>query len=86
MPKRSDYAIALGLHAPPDPESARNPGRPDRSTVLRNASEGFYFQLEAFLDGWRRDGLREDDVRAALDRAKHTSLAMEQVGQLLTGR
>ena len=86
MPKRSNYAIALGLHGPPDPENSGGQRRPDRQPALRSLADGFYFQLESFLDGWRRSGLREDVVRDALDRARRTSVAMEQVGQLLTDR
>ena len=68
MPKRSGYAIALGLHAPPSPATNRNLDRPDRAVTPRNAAEGFYFQLETFLDNWRRTGMPEDVVRDALER------------------
>jgi hypothetical protein len=84
MPKRSDYAIALGLLAPPGPTSNRSSNRRDRTAP--NAADGFYFQLESFLDSWRRQGTNEDAVRAALERARHTSLAMEVVGNRLAGR
>jgi hypothetical protein len=83
MPKRSGYAIALGLQAQPNPASNRNLHRPDRAVAPPNAADGFYFQLETFLDNWRRQGMSEDVVRAALERAKHTSLAMEDVGKWL---
>jgi len=85
MPKRSDYAIALGLHAQPN-QTHRKPTPPERAEACRNAADGFYFQLESFLDNWRREGIAEDVVRAALERAKLTSLAMESVGKRLTGR
>ena len=85
MPKRSGYAIALGLHAEPGPASNRNLDRRDR-VAPRSAADGFYFQLETFLDNWRRQGIAEDVVRAALERAERTSFAMENVGKLLTGR
>lgn len=52
----------------------------------RNAIEGLYFELETFLDDWRRHGTPEDTVRAALERAKRASFAMENVGKLLKGR
>ena len=84
MPKRSDYAIALGLHGEPGPATNRSLNRRDRMTL--NAADGFYFQLESFLDSWRRQGTTEADVRAALERAEHTSLAMELVGKRLAGR
>ena len=91
MPKRSGYAIALGLHAEPGPASNRNLDRRDR-VAPRSAADGFYFQLETFLDNWRAAtrrsevGRAEDVVRAALERAERTSFAMENVGKLLTGR
>ena len=86
MPKRSGYAIALGLHAQPNAATNRNLDRPDRAALPRNAADGFYFQLETFLDNWRRRGIGEDVVRAALERSKRTSLAMEHVGKWLGGR
>lgn len=52
----------------------------------RDAFEGMYFELENFLDDRRRHGTPEDIVRAALERAKRASLAMENVGKLLKGR
>lgn len=85
MPKRSNYAIAIGLHGQPGPATISNPGRPD-AAFERKAPQLFYFQLEAFLDYWRREGIAEDVVRAALERAKQTSLAMEGVADWLKGR
>ena len=86
MPKRSGYAIALGLHGQRSPATNRNLARPGRAVVPRSAADGFYFQLETFLDTWRREGMEEDVVRAALERAKRASLAMENVGKRLRGR
>jgi predicted GNAT family acetyltransferase len=43
-------------------------------------------QLETFLDNWRRQGMAEDVMRAALERAKRSSLAMENIGERLKGR
>lgn len=86
MPKRSDFAIALGLGAPPSPAINKHLDRPDRAAAPQNAAEGFYFQLETFLDNWRRHGVAEEVVRAALERAKQTSLAMETIGQWLERR
>ena len=83
MPKRSGYAIALGLHARPDPPTTAKVNRSDRAAAPRNAADGFYFQLEAFLDERRHRGVAEEVVRAALERARRTSLAMENVGYLL---
>ena len=85
MPKRS-YAISLGLHArsiPPPKGSLENP---DPAVETQNAADGFYFHLETFLDAWRREGMGEEVVRAALKRAEATSLAMENVGKRLKGR
>jgi hypothetical protein len=45
----------------------------------------FYFELETFLDLWRRQGTAEVTVRSALERAMRTSLAMERVGQRFKG-
>ena len=56
---------------------------PDGSMKPRTAADRFYFELEAFLDEWRRHGLPEEVVRAALDRAKCFSIAMESVGKNL---
>jgi hypothetical protein len=84
MPKTSVYAVALGLNARPGP-TARNLGGPHRTVVTRNAASEFYFELETFLDTWRREGVAEDVVRSALERAKCTSLAMEDVGNWLKG-
>ncbi len=84
MPKRSGYAIALGLHGQPSPVTDRNINRPDCAEP-RNGADGFYFELETFLDDWRRQGVSEDVVRVALERAKRTSLAMEGVGEWLKG-
>jgi len=53
--------------------------------MTRNAAGEFYFELETFLDNWRREGVEEDVVRSALERAKRTSLAMEDVGKWLKG-
>ena len=53
--------------------------------MLTSAGEGFYFELEAFLDNWRRQGMPEDVVRATLERARSASLAMEGVGKRLRG-
>ena len=83
MPKRSGYAIALGLHPEPCPATKAKPDRLDRPLLTRNAADGFYFQLETFLDNWRRQGISEDVVRGALERASRTSLAMENVGKWL---
>jgi len=52
-------------------------------TLLQSAAEGFYFELEAFLDDWRRQGVPEIVVRATLERAGRASLAMESVGERL---
>ena len=54
--------------------------------MTRSPADGLYFELEAFLDNWRRRGTSEDVVRNALDRAKFVSLAMEDVGKRLQGR
>jgi hypothetical protein len=86
MPKKSQYAIALGLHAPLGPPTHRDRGRCDRAVAPRSIADGFYFQLEAFIDSRRRQGLTEDVVRTGLERAKHASLAMENVGKLLKGQ
>jgi hypothetical protein len=86
MPKRSSYAIALGLHARPIPPPKRSLKRFDAAVETRNATDGFYFQLETFLDSWRREGTGEELVRAALKRAESASLAMEAVGKRLKGR
>lgn len=83
MPKRSGFAIALGLHAQPDRATTAKVNRSKRAAAPRNAADGFYFQLEAFLDEWRHLGVAEEVVRAALERARRTSLAMENVGYLL---
>lgn len=50
----------------------------------RSVADWFYFELETFLDNWRRQGTPEDVVRSALDRAKSASQAMEDVGKRLT--
>jgi len=84
MPKRSGYAIALGVHGHGSAPN-RNVDRPDHPVVGRNIADGFYFRLETFLDTWRRQGVTEQNVRAALERAKRTSLAMEDVGKRLRG-
>ena len=47
------------------------------------APDGLYLELEAFLDTWRREGMPEDILRAALERAKRASLAIENVGKRL---
>lgn len=85
MPKRSNYAIAVGLHGQPSPAPS-DPGCTDAFLVRRNPADLFYFQLETFLDDWRREGIAEDVVRVALERAKQTSLAMEGVADWLKGR
>ena len=85
MPKRSGFAVALGLHSQPGPATKRNPDHHDRLEP-RKAADGFYFQLESFLDVWRHHGIAEDVVRDALERASRTSLAMEDVGKWLKGR
>ena len=85
MPKTSGYAVALGLSPRPSSTTPRNLESPDRAAVARNAASKFYFELETFLDTWRREGVAEDVVRSALERAKSTSLAMENVGKWLTG-
>ena len=74
MPKRSNYGIAVGLHGQPGPATNSDAGRPNTAFERRNAPDLFYFQLEAFLDYWRREGIAEDVVRAALERANQTSL------------
>jgi hypothetical protein len=86
MPKTSGYAIALGVNAQPGQATDRDRDRRNGALVDRNVADGFYFQLESFLDNWRRQGMAEEVVRAALERAKLTSLAMENVGKLLKGR
>ena len=53
--------------------------------LLLSTSEEFYFELEAFLDNVRREGVSEHIVRAALERAMRASLAMESVGKRLKG-
>ena len=85
MPKTSGYAVALGLSARSNPATPRNLEGPDRAPLARNAARKFYFELETFLDTWRREGVEEDVVRSALERAKSTSLAMEDVGKWLKG-
>ena len=85
MPKTSGYAVALGLSARPNPATPRNLESPDRAALTRNAAGEFYFELETFLDTWRREGVAEEVVRSALERAKNTSLAMEDVGKWLKG-
>jgi len=85
MPKTSGYAVALGLSARPSRATPRNLESPDRAAVTRNAVREFYFELETFLDAWRREGVEEDVVRSALERAKSISLAMEDVGKWLKG-
>lgn len=59
----------------------------ETATGLRSpeGSRAFYFELETFLDLWRREGTAEITVRAALERAIRTSLAMERVGQRFRG-
>jgi hypothetical protein len=52
--------------------------------VPRNVAECFYFELETFLDGWRRQGMSEEVVRAGLARANSASQAVETVGKRLT--
>jgi hypothetical protein len=49
-----------------------------------SVADWFYFELESFLDNWRRQGTPEDVVRAALERAKSASQAMENVGKRLS--
>jgi len=85
MPKTSGYAVAIGLNARPSRATPRNLESPDRAAVTRNAAREFYFELETFLDAWRRKGVDEHVVRSALERAKSTSLAMEDVGKWLKG-
>ena len=85
MPKRS-CAISLGLHARSIPRSKGSLESPDPAVETPNAADGFYFHLETFLDTWRREGMGEEVVRAALRRAEATSLAMEDVGKRLKGR
>ena len=48
-------------------------------------SGAFYFELETFLDLWRRQGTGEVTVRTALERAIGASLAMERVGERFKG-
>ena len=86
MPKRSSYAIAVGLHGQPGPATNGDPGRLNAAFEQRKAPELFYFQLETFLDYSRREGIAEEVVRAALERAKQTSLTMERVADWLKGR
>jgi len=52
--------------------------------VPRSVADWFYFELESFLDSWRRQGMSEDVVRAALDRANSASQAIETVGKRMT--
>jgi len=85
MPKKSSFAIALGLHAQSTPRPQRNLERFRRAGETPNAADGFYFQLETFLDTWRREGAGEEVVRDALKRAEATSLAMEDLGKRLIG-
>jgi len=60
------------------PEAAGN-------SAQASAADGLYFELEAFLDNWRRHGMAEDTVRAALERAGRASMAMENVSKRLLG-
>ena len=85
MPKRSSYAIALGLHPRPMPPPERSLKPVDAASETRTAADSFYFRLETFLDSWRREGMGEEAVRAALKRAEAASLAMEAVGKRLKG-
>lgn len=85
MPKRSSYAIAVGLYPRSDAAPKSSPEHSHRPSP-RNAADAFYFQLESFLDCWRRDGVSEEVVRAALGRAQLTSVAMEDVGRRLKGQ
>jgi len=50
---------------------------------LLPARDQFYFELESFLDNWRRQGVPEEVVRAAIERAKRASLAVEHLGERL---
>jgi len=59
---------------------------PDGALMPRSDAERFYFELEGFLDNWRRHGMQEDIVRATLERADRASVAMENVSKLLKGR
>ena len=61
-------------------------GCPDGALMPHSDAERMYFDLEAFLDNWRRYGMPEDAVRIALERAWRASVAMENVGKLLKGR
>jgi len=81
----SGCSVALGLSARPSPATPKNLESPDRAAATRNPARKFYFELETFLDTWRREGVAEDVVRSALERAKSTSLAMENVGKWLKG-
>jgi len=78
--------MALGLRA----RSFRPPKSDLECSIptgeIRKLGDSFYFQLEAFLDSWRREGIGEDVVRTALKRAEATSLAMEDVGRRLKGQ
>ena len=85
MPKTSGYAVAVGLSARPSSATPKNLESPARAAATRNAAGKFYFELETFLDTWRREGVAEEVVRSALERARSTSLAMENVGKWLTG-
>jgi len=67
------------------PDNQSGSGCPDGALMPRNAAELMYFELEAFLDNWRRYGMPEDRVRTALERARRASVAMENVGKLLKG-
>jgi hypothetical protein len=52
--------------------------------VPRSVADCFYFELETFLDGWRRQGMSEEVVRAGLARANSASQAVESVSKRLT--
>ena len=59
--------------------------RPGGTLMPGSGEDGLYFELEAFLDHWRHHGIAEEVVRAALERARRTSFALEDVGKRLQG-
>ena len=59
--------------------------RPTGPFVRRSPDELFYFELETFLDSWRRRGVPNDVIRAALARAEQASLAMDGLAMRLQG-
>jgi hypothetical protein len=57
--------------------------RPTGPFLPRTPDELFYFELETFLDNWRRRGVPNDMIRTALARAERASLAMDGLAKRL---